>query len=65
MEYITDKVAEKVSQNMSDDSTEGVQNGFNSVNKAAESMASSGGKKRKTRKFKLTNKKSRRNLKST
>lgn len=35
---------------------ENTQNGFDSVNAAVETMASSGGKKRKTRKFKLTNK---------
>ena len=56
MDYITDKVAQKVTENLSRQSNEGQQNGFTSVSQAAETMASSGGKKRKTRRFKITNK---------
>jgi hypothetical protein len=37
-------------------SEDNTQNGFDSINAAVETMAISGGKKRKTRKFKLTNK---------
>ncbi len=37
-------------------SEENTQNGFDSVNAAVETMAISGGKRKKTRKFKLTNK---------
>ena len=56
-DYISDKIAEKVSQKISaGQSGEEVQNGFNSVSTAAETMASSGGKKHKTRRFKLVNK---------
>ena len=66
VDYITDTVAERVSQNVTAaQSGEKPQNGFDSVNIAAEMMAKSGGKRKKTRKFKLTNKKSRRNVKST
>ena len=50
LDYISDKISQNLSQN-----TDGVQNGFRSVNKAAETMALSGGK-RKTRKFKITKK---------
>ena len=58
VDYITDAVAEKVSQNVSASQFgEKQQNGFESVNNAAEIMATSGGKRKKTRKFKLTNKK--------
>jgi len=59
VDYITDAVAEKVSQNVtSSQYGEQPQDGFNSVNQAAESIASSGGSKfKKTRRFKLfTNK---------
>ena len=56
VEYITDKVAAKVSQNISGTTSEGQQNGFDALNTAAETMASSGGRKRKTRRFKLVNK---------
>jgi hypothetical protein len=51
------KIAQKISQNISGQSSDGVQNGFRAVNTATETMAASGGKKHKTRKFKLTNKK--------
>jgi len=53
VDYITDEVAKKVNFNVNE---ENIQDGFNSVNKAAETMASSGGagKKNKTRRFKLT-----------
>ena len=57
VDYITDAVAEKVSVSVtSTQSGENQQNGFDSVNAAAEMMAKSGGKRRKTRKFKLTKK---------
>jgi hypothetical protein len=57
VDYITDAVAEKVSLNVtSAQFGEKPQNGFDSVNAAAEIMAKSGGKRRKTRKFKLTKK---------
>jgi hypothetical protein len=57
VDYITDAVAEKVSLNVtSAQFGEKQQNGFDSVNAAAEMMAKTGGKRRKTRKFKLTNK---------
>jgi hypothetical protein len=56
VDYISNKIAEKVSQQVSSgQSEENIQNGFNSVNAAAVTMAL-GGKKRKTRRFKLTNK---------
>ena len=46
-----------MSQNISSgQSGEGIQNGFKSVSTAAGTMASSGGKKRKTQRFKLINK---------
>jgi hypothetical protein len=57
VDYITDVVSEKVSQNISASQTgEKQQNGFDSVNTAAQTMANSGGKRRKTRRFKITNK---------
>ena len=56
VDYITDAVAEKVSQNISGQSNEGQQDGFDSVNAAAGMMAKIGGKRRKTRKFRLTKK---------
>ena len=63
VDYITDAVAEKVSKNVLSDKDretpqdgEKPQDGFDSVNKAAEMMTSSGGKRRKTRKFKLSKK---------
>ena len=57
VDYITDAVAEKVSLNVSSAQFgEKPQNGFDSVNAAAEMMAKSGGKRKKTRKFKLTKK---------
>ena len=57
VDYISDKIAEKVSQNISTGQTgDSIQNGFKSVSTAAETMASSGGKKRKTQRFKLINK---------
>ena len=57
VDYITDAVAEKVSVSVtSTQSGENQQNGFDSVNAAAEMMAKSGGKRRKTRKFKLSKK---------
>jgi hypothetical protein len=57
VDYITDAVAEKVSQNVTAAQFgEKQQNGFDSVNAAAEMMAKIGGKRRKTRKFKLTKK---------
>jgi hypothetical protein len=52
--YIADVVVEKVSTSQSGDKP---QEGFKAVNKAAETMASSGGSKfKKTRRFRLTNK---------
>ena len=57
VDYITDVVADRVSQNVTAaQSGERQQNGFDSINAAAEMMAKSGGKRRRTRKFKLTNK---------
>jgi hypothetical protein len=57
-EKVADKVASQVSQNVSANLNETPQNGFDAVNQAAETMAKlSGGKKRKTKKFKLSNKK--------
>ena len=57
VDYITDAVAEKVSVSVtSGQSGENQQNGFDSVNAAAEMMAKSGGRRRKTRKFKLSKK---------
>ena len=63
VDYITDTVAEKVSKNVLSDKDretpqdgEKPQDGFDSVNKAAEMMTSSGGKRRKTRKFKISKK---------
>ena len=59
VDYIADNVAEKVLQNVLQNDTssqygEQSQNGFNSVNKVAETMATSGGSKfKKTRRFKL------------
>ena len=63
VEYITDKVAQKVSQNISSQSSDSQQNGFDSINKVAETMATTGGKKRRTRRFKIkTNKNKTRHL---
>jgi len=57
VDYITDAVAQKVSLNVtSAQFGEKQQNGFDSINTAAEMMAKSGGKRKKTRKFKLTKK---------
>jgi hypothetical protein len=58
VDYIADVVAEKVSQNVSSAQFgEKLQEGFKSVNKAAETMALSGGFKfNKTRRFRITNK---------
>ena len=54
VDYITEEVAKKVNFSGNGDN---IQDGFSSVNKAAETMADSGGgKKNKTRKFKLTGK---------
>ena len=57
VDYITDAVSEKVSENMvSAQFGEKPQNGFDSVNQAAETMATTGGKKfKRTRRFRLTN----------
>jgi hypothetical protein len=56
VDYIADKVSKKVTINVSS-SDYTPQNGYEAVKTAAETMASSkGGKKRKTRKFKLTKK---------
>ena len=55
--YISDSIAEKMSQQTSlYQSNDGIQNGFNSVNKAVKTMATSGGKKKKTVHFRITNK---------
>ena len=55
IDYLSNSIAQKVSENVS--SGEKPQNGFNAVNKAAETMAMSGGKKfKKTRHFRITNK---------
>ena len=60
-DYIADVVAEKVSS--SSQFGEKPQEGFEAVNKAVETMASSGGSRfNKTRKFRLTNKNKTRNL---
>jgi hypothetical protein len=56
VDYITDAVAEKVSQKIPIQPNEDQQDGFDSVNTAAGMMAKIGGKRRKTRKFKLTKK---------
>ncbi len=54
VDYISDKVSEKVSPNGKIYTEGNIQNGFDSVNIAAEKMALSGGsKKRKTRKFRI------------
>jgi hypothetical protein len=65
VDYIADIVADKVSRNVTAyQCGDKLQNGFDSVNAAAETMAlSTGGKRKKTRKFKLTNKtKTRKNV---
>ena len=55
VEVLSEKVAAKVANEVgSGSSREQVQDGFNSVANAAQNMA--GGKKRKSRKFRLTNK---------
>jgi hypothetical protein len=57
VDYITDVVSDRVSQNVTASQFgEKPQNGFDAVNAAAEMMAKSGGKRKKTRKFKLTKK---------
>ena len=58
VDYVADVVSEKVSQNViSAQFGEKPQEGFEAVNKAAETMASSGGSKnKKTRRLRLTNK---------
>jgi hypothetical protein len=56
---ISEEVLKIVSNNLTSNInsvTDQIQNGFNANKKAANTMASGGGKKRKTRKFKLTNK---------
>ena len=50
VEFLTDKVAERVKQDMNEGTQ---QNGFESVNKASETMANMGGAKKGTRKFRL------------
>jgi archaellum component FlaC len=57
--YFADVIADKVTQNISAISNQDKpQDGFISVNKAAETMAASGGKKyKKTKRFRLTNNK--------
>jgi hypothetical protein len=59
--YFANVIADKVSQNISAINTKDkLQDGFVSVNKAAEKMASSGGKKyKKTKRFRLTHNKTR------
>ena len=59
-EYISDKVSENISKNVEDAKIikktpeVNIQNGFDSVNKAVETISSTGGsKKRKTRKFRI------------
>lgn len=55
VDYISDKIASKVSQTMS--GKEQPQNGFEAVQKATETIATStGGKKKRTSKFRLKNK---------
>ncbi len=57
VDYITDIAAKKVSEKVSAAQLgDKQQNGFDTVNAVAKTMANSGGKKRKSRKFKLTNK---------
>jgi len=56
IDYITDVVADKVSEKVSSSqSGENQQDGFTAINKAAETIASSGGssKFKKTRRFRL------------
>jgi hypothetical protein len=57
VDYISNKVADKVAQKMVSNSTV-EQDGFDAVNNAVQSMAaqSGGKKKKKTRKFRLTKK---------
>jgi hypothetical protein len=50
VDFLTDKVAERVKQDMNEGAQ---QNGFESVNKASETMANKGGAKKGTRKFRL------------
>lgn len=57
VEYISDKIAEKVSNNLSLQPSEKQQNGFNAIENAAKSIVSTGGNKNKTRKFRLNRKK--------
>jgi len=59
--YFANVIADKVSQNISaTNNGDKLQDGFVSVNKAAEKMASSGGKKyKKTKRFRLTHNKTR------
>ena len=59
-DYISDKVSENISKNVEDAQITkntpevNIQNGFDSVNKAVETISSTGGsKKRKTRKFRI------------
>jgi hypothetical protein len=59
--YFADVIADKVTQNISSiNNGDKLQDGFNSVNKAVETMAASGGKKnKKTKRFRLTHNKTR------
>jgi len=50
VDFLTDKVAERVKQDMNEGAQ---QNGFESVNNASETMANKGGAKKGTRKFRL------------
>ena len=53
--YITDKITQKVSQNIVQPSStnNSMQNGFNAVKQASETLAVSGGKKHKTRRVRF------------
>ena len=66
VDYISDKVSERIAQKVQVPPTEeNIQNGFDSVNKAAETMALTGGyKKRKTRKFRVQKQKTTRHHKT-
>ena len=54
---IANSVGKAVSEKLNQNDSDGIQNGFDSVNKEANTMAASGGhRRRKTRKFKVTKK---------
>jgi len=65
IDYVTDNIVKKVSQNIVSFQYEGqTQNGFNSIDNVAKTMAMSGGSKfKKTKRFKFIKNKTRRNIK--